>query len=117
MMSGTNMMSLFDILVLGAGIYILYAAFLLLTRGELKEGVMVPKGDGNRCKDIETFAHIMKWPSLCMGVLAIISGAAGLYQDYVRSLPGGVYLTLNALLLAGIIWYVAANKKAQKTCF
>lgn len=117
MMSGTNMMSLFDILVFGAGIYILYAIYLLLKKGELREGVMVPKGEAHRCKDVPTFAAMMKWPSLCMGVLAMVSGVAGLYQDYVKPLPAGVYLVLNGLLLVGIIWYVVANKKAQKVCF
>ena len=42
------MFGIMDIIIIAAGAYILYAWYLLMYRGEIREGVLVPQGMAKR---------------------------------------------------------------------
>ena len=47
-----SMFSLMDLIILGSGAYVLYCYYLLKFKGEIKEGLLLPKGTNvKKCTD------------------------------------------------------------------
>ena len=112
------MLSFMDIIVLAAGIYLLYGYYLLMFKNEIKSGVIVSKDvNPKKCKDLEGFKKYIGPRLLIFALAAVASGGLGLYQTYVNRVPAVVYWVLYALFFAVIIWFAVATKKAQKEFF
>ncbi len=117
-MDTSQAFGLIDIIVVGGGFYVLYAWYMLMFKGEIKEGILVPKSTSpKRCKDLAGYKAYMGTRTLIFGIVVIISGAVGLYQDYVQKLPVAVYLAALGVFLACVIWFAACSKKAEKLFF
>ena len=113
-----SVMSFLDIIVLLAGFYVFYAWFLLVKKKEIRQGVMIPKDvDPKRCKDIDGYVQYMSPRTLLLGVMAVVSGGVGLYQDNVKLLNPIIYWTLFAAFLAIIFWFGISSKKAVEKFF
>ena len=67
-MNTNSIFGLMDILIIGAGLYIVYAWYLLKFRGEIKEGVLVPQGWASRCKDIDGYRNFISNKLLALGL-------------------------------------------------
>ena len=112
------MMGFLDIIVVGAGAYLLYGYYLLMFRGEIKEGLVVSKAtNAKKCKDKEGFKAYMGPRLLALGIAAIISGGLGLYQNYVQPVPPALYWAFYALFFAVLIWFGVSSRKAEKMFF
>ena len=117
-MDTNSMFSLLDIIVVGAGIYILYGWYLLMTKNEIKQGLLISKAqDPKKCKDVEGFKKYIGPRLLVFALFAIVSGGLGLLQTYVVKVPDAVYWTFYVLFLAVVIWFGFASKKAEKMFF
>ena len=117
-MSTNNFMSIMDIIVLAAGVYVHYGWFMLMFKGEVRQGLMIPRDvNPKSCKDFEGFKSYMGTRSLILGILAVANGAMGLYQDYVRPVHPVFYWIMFGLFLAFLIWYGYCTKKALKDYF
>ena len=117
-MDTASAFSLLDIIVVGAGLYMLYAYYILMTKNELKEGVLVSKNMGSKkCKDIEGYKKFMGIPILVTALMAIVSGGIGLYQNYVARVPALLYWTFYFCFIAVLVWFVVCTKKAEKRFF
>lgn len=117
-MDSNSAFGLVDILVVGGGFYVLYAWYLLVFKGEIKEGILVPKSTSpKKCKDLPGYQGYMGIRTLIFGIVTIVSGAVGLYQDYVTRLPVPVYLGALAFFLACVVWFAVCSKKAEKMFF
>ena len=111
-------MSLLDIIVLGAGLYMLYGYYLLVAKNEIKEGLLLPKGmDAKKCKDLEGYKKYMGIRILILGIMAVCSGGLGLYQSYVSRVPAVLFWTFYFLFIAVMVWFVVGSKKAEKMFF
>ena len=107
-----------DLIILGSGVYILYAWYLFAFKNELKQGVIIPKDtDPKKCKDPDGFRNYLAPRTLVFALSAIASGGVGLYQDYVRPIPPAVYWVLYIVFFACVIWYIVAARKAMKEYF
>ena len=111
------MFGIMDIIIIAAGAYILYAWYLLMYRGEIREGVLVPQGMAKRCKDLDGYRKYIGPKVLVFGLIALVSGGVNLYSDYVSPIPTAVYLIVTALFFAVLIWFILQIKKAQKEFF
>ena len=116
-MDTNTMFSLMDIIILGCGAYILYAWYMLMYRNEIKEGVLVPAGYGNKCRDLDAYKAVISGKLLIFALTAIGAGAISLYSDYVARIPAAIYLGLTGLFLLVLIWFTVQAKKAQKQFF
>jgi len=117
-MNTNSMFSFLDVIVIGAGIYILYGWYVLVKNNEIKQGLIVSKAtDPSKCKDIEGFKKYIGPRLLIFALCAILSGGFGLLQTYVVSMPGVVYWVFYFLFLAVVIWFGVAAKKAEKRFF
>lgn len=106
---------LMDIIILGCGLYILYAYYLLMAKNEIKAGVLISqKVDPKKCRDFEAYRRYISPRVLALGITAVISGGVGLYQDYVAPVSFYLYVGLFVLFFAVMIWFVISIRKAEK---
>ena len=112
----SSIWSLLDIIFIGSGIYVLYAWFLMKTKGEIKTSILMSKDvDLRKCKDLEGYKAYVAPKMIIFGVAALIYGGAGLINAYVFALPNVVYAVIMVLFLVVLIWFgVAAQKGVKK---
>lgn len=109
-----SMFLLIDILVSGYGIYTLYAYFLLVTKGEIKENILFSKSVSfHKCKDKEGYKKYIAPKILIFGIGTLICGVLGFINDYTGIL-GSWYLAVTVLFLILLAWYVTMTKKGVK---
>lgn len=109
-----SMYLLLDILVLGAGAYILYAYFLMTKKGEIKENILMPKEvTMSQCKDKEGYVKYVAPKLLMFGIGAVICGVLGFINDYGQAL-GNWYMGVTVLFLVLLIWFAIGTRKAIK---
>lgn len=109
-----SMYSLIDIIVLGAGLYLLYAWYLLKYKGEIRESVLLPKGiEAKKCKDLDGYAADVSPKVLVYGLVTAGCGALGIV-DTQWGFLGNYYLIIIGIFLVVTVWYTVQSKKAVK---
>ena len=116
-MNTNSMFAIMDFVMVGAGLYLLYAWFLLQFKNEIREGVLVQAGNAKRCKDIEGYRKYVAPKLLLFALCALASGGIGLYSDFVRPINSYVYLGFTALFFVVLVIFVRYIKKAQEMFF
>ena len=113
---GLNMgnINIFDLLIAGSGIYLMYTAIMMKRKGELKTGVIISKDvDMNKIRDKEGFIRYMYGKVLILGLLAVVVGGIGIFNtkwngpEYLSLIGIGCYLVV--LVIFGV-----ASSKAKK---
>lgn len=112
-----QMFAFMDFIMVGAGLYLLYAWYLLQFKNEIREGVLVQAGNAKHCKDVEGYKKYMAPKLLIFALCAIGSGAIGLYSDFVRPINSYVYLGVTAFFFIVLVIFVRYLKKAQEMFF
>ena len=116
-MNTNQMFAIMDFIMVGAGIYLLYAWYLLQFKHEIKEGVLVQAGQAKKCKDPEGYRVYIAPKLLAFALCAVASGAIGLYSDYVKPINSIVYLCLTGAFFAVLVLFIVFTKKAQERFF
>ena len=108
------MFLLIDILIAGYGVYALYAYYLMVSKGEVKENILLSKTVSFRkCKDQEGYKRYMAPKLLIFGICTFLCGALGFANDYAGVL-GNLYLVIMLLFCVILGWFVVVTKKAVK---
>lgn len=109
-----NMFILMDVLVIGCGVYVIYAYYLLKTKGELKEKLLLSDDiKFNKCKDKPGYINYMSPRLLIFGIVCILCGAIGVLNDYTQFMGMG-YVAVMVTFLAIVIWFAIIVKKSVK---
>ena len=116
-MNTNQMFAIMDFIMVGAGLYLLFAWYLLQFKNEIREGVLVQQGMGKKCKDPEGYKKYIGPKLLIFALCAIGSGALGLYSDYVRPINSILYLCLTGVFFVVLVLFVRYIKKAQDMFF
>ncbi|MBO7709926.1 MAG: hypothetical protein J6S83_05625 [Lachnospiraceae bacterium] len=117
-MDTTSMMGLMDLIVVGAGVYVIYGWYMLVFKNEIKQGLVISKAqDPKKCKDLEGFKSYIGPRLLIFGLAAVLSGGVGLFQSYVAPLPGIVYWIFYMIFVAVIVWFTVCTRKAGRIFF
>ncbi len=116
-MDTNQMFGIVDILMVGAGCYILYSWYLLKFKNEIREGVLVQQGEAKKCKDIEGYKNYIAPKLLVFALCALASGGLGLYSDYVQPVNNYLYLGLTVIFFIVLVVFVRYTKKAQELFF
>ncbi len=110
--------AMMDIIVLLAGLYILYGYYLLTVKKELKHGLLVSdKFPAETCKDRDAYGSYIGLPTLLLGIAGVASGGIGLYKDYAHAASNVVNyanIILYFALLAALVFFIVRTKQAQK---
>lgn len=101
-----------DVIFAGAGIYVLYAAFLMKTTGEIKTSFLMSK-DVNlkKCKDLEGYKAFVFPKMIIFGVVTLLYGVVGIVNSYVYPFPMAVYAVFMAIFMIVLIWFAVQTKK------
>lgn len=103
-----------DIAIILCGAYVVYAAVLLKTTGELKESVLLSKNlDIKKCKDLEGYKKFLFPRSLIMGIFTVLFGLAGVINTNVMKL-GNVYIGLLIFLFLLLVWYFIEYRRGTR---
>lgn len=106
--------SIFDLLIAGSGLYLIYTAIMMKKHGQIKAGVIVSKDvNVDKIRDKEGFIRYMYGKVLLIGVLATLVGIVSLVNT---KLNGPDYVTVigavGYLVVLGI--FAATSMKARK---
>lgn len=103
-----------DGIVLACGIYMLYSAYLMKTKGELKVGWLVSKNINlERSKDVPGYIEYMYSKILVFAVCTIIYGAIGVYSTYYKPL-GMIQTASFGIFFVVVICFAVVSTKASK---
>ena len=116
-MNTNQMFAIMDFTMVGAGLYLLFAWYLLQFKNEIREGVLVQTGMAKKCKDLEGYKRYIGPKLLIFALCAIASGAIGLYSDYVKPVNSYLYLGLTLVFFVVLVLFVRYTKKAQEMFF
>ena len=116
-MNTNSMFAIMDFVMVGAGLYLLYAWFLLQFKNEIREGVLVQSGMANKCKDPEGYKKYIAPKLLIFALCALDSGGLGLYSDYVKPVNTYLYLGFTVFFFVVLVLFVRYIKKAQDMFF
>lgn len=107
-----NVMIIFNIVIMGFGIYMIAAALKMKKTGVISSAVITEE-EIAKCKDKKGFIEFMYWREAFFGVLIIIVGALGLVDDLVVSL--GIFNIIEMLVfLAAFLWFQTGLRKARE---
>ena len=110
-----NMWSIMDIIFAGAGLYVVYAWYLLKKTGEIKREILMNKDVNLRkCKNLEGYKTFIAPRMLLFGLASVALGLVGLINTYVVSLPAAVYVGCMVLFMVVLIWFTMQSKKALR---
>lgn len=105
---------LIDGIIFACGIYMLYSAYLMKTKGELKVGWLVSKNINlERSKDVPGYISYMYPRVLVFGFCTLFYGALGLFSLYYTLLET-VQMAIFILFFVIVIWFAYISTKASK---
>jgi hypothetical protein len=103
-----------DGLMLACGIYMLYSAYLMKTKGELKVGWLVSKNINlERSKDVPGYIRYMYPRIVAFSVCTIIYGLIGVYSTYYKPL-GMIQIASFAVFFVLVVYFAVVSTKASK---
>jgi uncharacterized membrane protein YphA (DoxX/SURF4 family) len=112
-MSTDDFSGMIDLIVFAFGVYILYSGITMKQTGEIKGGMLLPKGiEPRHCKDSAGYITFIYPRMILVGIASLICGAIGLMVDYLQLLPAAVYMVVMLLFLVLLIWYSVTSRKA-----
>ncbi|MFA9375711.1 MAG: hypothetical protein ACERKZ_03040 [Lachnotalea sp.] len=104
-----------DGIILACGVYMLYSAYLMKTKGELKVGWLVSKNiDLERSKDVSGYIKYMYMKVIAFAICTIVYGGIGVYSTYFTSL-GMIQGIAFGLFFVMVIWFAFISARATKT--
>lgn len=103
-----------SVLVLGCGLYCLYAAIMMKTKGVINANILLGKDTRyKKCKDEKGFIKKMFPQLLLFGIVTTASGAIDLINSYVVDI-----FMLNSIMLVVFVleflWFAKVNMDAKK---
>ncbi|MDE6961979.1 MAG: hypothetical protein K2P27_14155 [Lachnospiraceae bacterium] len=109
--------NMLDILVLGFGLYAMYAAFVLKREGKIIRTFLVFKDtDLNSCRDLQGYANCMSPKLWTLGTVMVVYSGISLMNTYVVEIWTLFWLMM-AVFLVVLFWYGLEVKKAMKKYF
>lgn len=105
---------LIDGIIFACGIYMLYSAYLMKTKGELKVGWLISKNINlERSKDVSGYISYMYPRVLIFSICTLIYGAIGFYSTSFQSLGTIQTVTFGGFFVV-VVWFAYISTKASK---
>lgn len=107
-----NVMTIFDIVIAGFGVYMIGAALKMKKTGEISSAVIAPEELG-KCRDKQGFIDFLYWKEALFGGLVVLVGVLGFINEQVVSL-GSINVVEMLVFLAAFIWFQSEMRKARE---
>lgn len=98
-----NIMIVFDIVIIGFGLYMIAAGLKMKKTGEISPMVLAEE-EMKKCKDKAGFISYIYWKEAVFGAVMIVTGILGLVNELVKSLGKFSYVEL-VVFLAVFLWF------------
>lgn len=106
-----------SIVILGSGLYCLFAAYMLKAKGVINKSILLGKDtDPAKCKDKAGYIHCVFPKVLALGIAALLFAAIDLVNSYVKAIMP-VWIAAMVIFLAVLIWFGVVTAKAAKKYF
>lgn len=111
------MFGFISVLILGCGLYALYAYMNMKKGGPINETLLLGKGyDEHKCKDREAFVQKALPAMLIFGIATVLYGAIDVYHYFVS--PLGIIDTIGMIIFfAVLVWYMIYTTKLKRQYF
>lgn len=108
-------MNIFDLLILGCGIYLVYSALTMKKTGKIAAGVLLSKDvDADKIKDKAGFIQYMFSKLLGLGILTCVAGAWGLIAPKLNASGWVTLIGWGCYMVCLVLFAVSANKAKKK---
>lgn len=107
-----DIMTVFDIVILVFGVYMVAAALQMKKTGKISSAVITVE-EISRCRDHEKFIAFIYWKEALFGGIIILVGILGVMNDLVVSL-GVINIIEMLVFLAAFIWFQYELKIARE---
>ena len=106
-----------SIVILGSGLYCLFAAYMLKAKGVINKSILLAKDkDPSKCKDKEAYINCVFPKVVILGIAALLFSAVDLVNSYVQEIMP-VWAAAMVIFLIVLFWFGAATKKASNQYF
>lgn len=103
--------NIFDLLIVICGLYMIYTAVIMKTKGKITAGIVVSKDiDVKKIRDREGFIGYMFGKVLLLGVLTSAIGGLGILTTYLEAPSYITLIGLGCFMVILIVFAVASNK-------
>lgn len=111
-MTSDSFMLLFDVIVLGYGVYLTYSA-ILMKKTNQPPNQLVSKAELVGARDVKGFCEAMYQPLLFFGLFSSVYGVLGLINDLYMEIP---FMDLVAIVIFIILcgWFTTQLKRKKK---
>ncbi len=107
--------SIFDLLIAGCGLYLIYTAISMKKHGQVKAGVIVSKDvDVEKIRDKAGFIQYMYGKVLLIGILAVLVGVISLVNTKLGGPDIISILSVIGYLIVLVVFAVATVKARKK---
>ncbi|MCM1256582.1 MAG: hypothetical protein NC307_01875 [Roseburia sp.] len=111
-----DFMLIFDLVITGLGLYLIYSSLKMKNTGELST-IVVNQEDMARCKNRQGFIDAIAMKSVCFGVIALIFGVLAIVND-MYALLGKYFNLIGAVVFIGTwLWFAGQLRKAREQFF
>lgn len=110
-----NIMTIFDIIILLFGVYMIGAAFKMKKSGVISSAVITPEEIAS-CRDKSGFIEFMYWKEAVFGGIVLLVGILGLVNEQLVSL--GIFNIIEMILfVAAFVWFQHQLRVARERFF
>ncbi len=111
-MAFDGLFNLIDIMVLGAGFYAMYSAWVLQREGKIiRTFLALGDTDLDSCKDLQGYANYISPKLWTLGIVMIVYAGISLLNTYVVAI-NSLFWVMMAVFLVALFWYGREVKKA-----
>ena len=114
-MESLNTMLIIDLVIIMAGIYLLYLS-LKMHRTHKVESFIVAEETLKNCKDENAFAHFLAVRQTYFSIIMILCGVFMALHETVFPLGYGYYVVTGVLVVALIVFYNELSDGRNKYC-
>lgn len=112
-----SMFGAISVLILGCGLYTLYAYIKMKNGGPINEVILLGKGyDERKCKDRDAFVKKSLPAMLAFGLATVFYGAIDVYHFYVSPIAILDWIAMGIFFVA-LVWYMIYTTKLKKQYF
>lgn len=111
-----DFMAIFDLIIGGFGVYLIFTAFKMRKTGEIST-IVVNKEDINKCKDKAGFIDFIFTKAVAFGLVALLFGVVSFINDSVFAMGAAVNWIGMIVFLILWIWFTHALRKGREKFF
>lgn len=108
-MSSDSFMLLFDVIILGYGVYLVYSGYQM-KKTHQPSNLIINQADLVGARDTKGFSEAMFKPTVVFGMMAILYGIIGFINDRYLDEPMVNFVSI-ALFLVLCFWFLREAKK------